>query len=67
MSTAASKPAQRKRMIRAVYGDMHDPTEGHYRKFDGGYQQLGEVTNWMAAQLSAGKLELDPEEVEGSK
>ena len=67
MSSAASKPTQRKRMIRAVYGEMHDPTEGHYRKFDGGYQPLGEVTNWMTVQLGAGKLELDPDDSEESK
>lgn len=56
------KPINPKRMIRAVYGDMHDPTEGKYRKFDGGYQPVGEVTGWMKSQLDAGKLALDEEQ-----
>ena len=63
----AAKPEQDefdpKRDIRAVYGDMIDPTKpGEPRLFTQKWERIGEVTNWMRAQVAAGKMELEPRE-----
>lgn len=63
----AAKPEQDefdpKRDIRAVYGDMIDPTDPkNPRTFTQKWERLGQVTNWIKVQVNAGKMELEPRE-----
>lgn len=55
--TLTNVPA--KGLIRAVHGEMYDPTNLPPRKFTQEFQKVGEVTHWIVDQLNHGKLALD--------